>query len=241
MNTPVALITGAGKGIGREAARLLASAGYHTSLVARTEPDLAETARLCSPSSLPRSVAPSLLLPTDISDPAAATLAVARTLEHFGRLDALVHCAGLAPQLFIEETSIEQWHRILDTNLSSAFYLAKAAWPAFKSQGGGAIVNISSEAARDPFPGFVAYGSAKAGLNLLGRSLAKEGAPHNIRAHTIAPAAVETQMFRELVTPSQWPPEKTLSPADVAKVILDCLTGPLQYTSGDVVWVHKTT
>ena len=207
--SPVALITGSGKGIGREAARLLAAAE-------------------------------SLLLQLDVSDPAAATSAVTRTAARFGRLDAVVHCAGVAPQLPLEQTTLDDWHNVINTNLSSAFYLAKAAWPHFKQQGGGIIVNISSEAARDPFPSFAAYGAAKAGLNLLGRSLAKEGAPHNIRVHTLAPAAVETQMFRNLVTRDQWPAEKTLSPTDVAEAILSCLTGPLRHTSGDVVWLHKT-
>lgn len=232
MDQPVAIITGAGKGIGREAARLLAGAGYRVALVARTVADLDATARSIS--------MPTLAIPADVSDAAAATLAVARTLEHFGRLDALVNCAGVAPALSIEETSIEEWRRVLDTNLSSVFYLCKAAWPIFRKQGGGVVVNVSSEAARDPFAGFAAYGSAKAGLNLLGRALAKEGSPHNIRVHTVAPAAVETQMFRQLATPEQWPAEKTLAPEDVARVILDCIAGSLKYTSGDVIWVHKT-
>src|SRR4029079_9090658 len=107
---------------------------------------------------------------------------------------------------------------VIDTNLSSAFYLAKALWDTFKKQHAGCIVNISSMAARDPFPGFLAYGAAKAGLNLLSLVLAREGAQHVIRSYAIAPGAVETEMFRPIMSKEQWPSEKTLDPADVARV-----------------------
>jgi NAD(P)-dependent dehydrogenase (short-subunit alcohol dehydrogenase family) len=229
--TPVALVAGAGKGIGRETARLLA-ATHSVAILARTESDLVDTASVIGARALP--------IPADVATPAEVTLAVARTIEKLGRLDVLVNCAGVAPSLSIEETSVEEWHRILDVNLSSVFYSCKAAWPAMKNQGGGVVVNVSSEAARDPFAGFAAYGAAKAGVNLLGRALAKEGGPHNIRIHTVAPAAVETQMFRKLVSTDQWPTEKCLEPVEVARVIVDCVTGSLRYTSGDVIWVHKT-
>jgi NAD(P)-dependent dehydrogenase (short-subunit alcohol dehydrogenase family) len=102
------------------------------------------------------------------------------------------------------------------------------------------IVNISSLAARDPFPGFAAYGAAKAGLNLLGLSLAREGDPHNIRVHTIAPAAVETAMFRKLMDEAQYGRDKTLDPADIARVVAQCVAGDLRYTSGEVIYVRKS-
>jgi NAD(P)-dependent dehydrogenase (short-subunit alcohol dehydrogenase family) len=136
--------------------------------------------------------------------------------------------------------SIEEWHRVIDTNLSAAFYLCKAAWPHLVRGGGGVIVNISSESARDPFNGFSAYGAAKAGLNIFGLALAREGAAHNIAVHTIAPGATETEMFRQIATPEQYPTEKTLSPDSVARVISQCVTGELRYTSGEVIYLHKT-
>ncbi|HZZ42586.1 MAG TPA: SDR family oxidoreductase [Tepidisphaeraceae bacterium] len=233
MNSPVAIIAGAGRGVGRETARLLASAGYRIAIVARTASDLTETARLAGGSNI-------LSITADVSDPDAAAQAVAQAADHFGTLDALVNCAGIAPQLSIEQTSIKDWHDVLDTNLSSAFYLAKAAWPVFKKKQGGVIVNVSSEASRDPFPGFLAYASAKAGLNLLGKVLAKEGEPDGIRVHTVAPGAIETGMLRKLLSVDQYPADKTLAPEDVAKVIIDCIAGPLKYSSGEVIWLHKT-
>src|SRR4051794_38250531 len=231
MSKKVALITGAGRGIGRALAIELARREYALVLVSRTEKDLHDTRKLTGDA---------CVFATDIAKPQAAKDAVAKCVERFGRLDAVIHCAGLAPILKIDETTDEQWHDVIDTNLSAAFYLARAAWSTFVKQKGGVIVNISSLAARDPFVGFTAYGAAKAGINLLGLSLAREGQAHGIRVHTIAPGATETGMFRKLMTPDQFSQEKTLDPADVARVVAQCVTGDLKHTSGEVIWVHKT-
>ena len=231
MPQKVALITGAGRGIGRAVTVELSKLGYVLLLVARTESDLREAAKLTKDAAI---------WVNDIAKPRAVNDAVRQCVERFGRLDAVVHCAGLAPILKIEETTNEQWHDIIDTNLSSAFYLARAAWPTFVKQSSGVIVNISSLAARDPFTGFAAYAAAKAGVNLLGLSLAREGQPHGIRVHTVAPGATETAMFRKLLSPEQFPTEKTLDPADVAHVVVQCVTGELKHTNGEVIWVHKT-
>jgi NAD(P)-dependent dehydrogenase (short-subunit alcohol dehydrogenase family) len=231
MSQPVALITGAGRGIGRAVAQELSRREYALMLVSRTEKELRETEKLTKIA---------CVFAKDIAKPQAAKDAVQKCLERFGRIDAVVHCAGLAPILKIEETTDQQWRDVIDTNLSAAFYLARAAWPIFVKQNGGVIVNISSLAARDPFVGFTAYAAAKAGVNLLGLSLAREGQAHGIRVHTVAPGATETQMFRKLMTPDQFPQEKTLGPADVARVVAQCVTGDLKHTSGEVIWVHKT-
>ena len=119
-------------------------------------------------------------------------------------------------------------------------HLARLAWPFFKKARAGVLVNISSAAARDPFPGFAAYASAKAALHLLGLSLAREGAPLGIRVHTIAPGAVETPMFRSILTEEQFPREQTLSPSDVAAVIAQCVDGSLTHCSGEVIYMKKS-
>jgi NAD(P)-dependent dehydrogenase (short-subunit alcohol dehydrogenase family) len=227
----VAIITGAGRGVGRAAAHALAREGYALALVSRTKADLDITKR---------DIEKSIVLPADISDAQQVADVVSKMLAHFGRLDAIVHCAGIAPLLSIEETTPEDWRAILDTNLSAAFQLAREAWPIFRKQGGGVIVNISSLAARDPFPGFSAYGAAKAGLNLLGLALAREGQEIGVRVHTLMLGAVETGMFRKIRTPEQWPSTKTLDPADVAATIVQCVRGDLRYTSGEVITLHKS-
>jgi 3-oxoacyl-[acyl-carrier protein] reductase len=227
---PVAVITGAGKGIGRATAVELAQRGYELVLTARTAADLDQTIRLAG-----RGVS----LPGDVSDPVHAPRLVDLALSRFARLDAVVNNAGYAPILMHEQATVEEWRKIIDVNLSAAFYLCKAAWPALKRQGG-AIVNISSAASRDPFPGLGMYGAAKAAINLLGLALAREGDPHGIRVHTIAPSATETDMFRAIMSKEQVPAEKIMQPTDVARVIADCITGRLKHTSGEVIYLHKT-
>ena len=228
---PVAIITGAGRGIGRATALELARRGYRLALVARGADGLNETARMAGGA---------LCCPADVTKPEQMERVVQQALDRHGRIDAVVNNAGLAPVRPIVEMSPQEWRDVIETNLSAAFYLTRAAWPTFEKQRGGVVVNVSSAAARDPFPGFAAYGAAKAGLNLFGLSAAREGAAINVRVHTVAPSAVETGMFRKLMTPDQYPAEKTLDPAEVARIIADCVTGELRHTSGEVIYVHKT-
>lgn len=230
MQQPVAIITGAGRGIGRATAEELARKGYCLALLSRNAKELEETQKLCGGG---------IVLPVDVTDAEAVERTVAAVADRFGRIDAIVHCAGVAPQRSIKEMTLGEWHSVLDTSLSAAFYLCKAAWPVFERQRSGVVVNVSSVAARDPFPGFAAYGAAKAGVNLFGLSAAREGQKIGVRVHTVAPGAVETEMLRRILSPEQFPTEKTLGPQDVARVIAQCVTGELSYTSGEVIFIHK--
>src|SRR5436309_2025218 len=166
--TPVAIITGRGGGIGRATAVELAGLGYRLSLAGRTIESLRETARQALSEH-------TLNIPTDVTDPEQVDRLVRLTLERFGRIDAVVNNAGLAPVRTIAQMTVAEWRAVIETNLSAAFYLCRAAWPAFERQGSGVVVNVSSAAARDPLAGFAAYGAAKAGLNLFGLSAAREG------------------------------------------------------------------
>jgi NAD(P)-dependent dehydrogenase (short-subunit alcohol dehydrogenase family) len=231
MNSPVSIITGAGSGIGRAIAVELDRLGHRTVLLGRAEQNLRETAQLLS--------RPALIIPTDVTKIEQVDVAVQRAVKEFARIDAIINNAGIAPVLNILQTTPQVWHEVIDTNLSSAFYLTRAVWPTFAKQNAGVIVNISSMAAKDPFPGFLAYGAAKAGLSNLGISLAREGAVHGIRVHTIAPGAVETQMFRNILSPQEFPTENTLSPDEVAKVVGQCVLGEGRYVSGEVIWLSK--
>ena len=231
MEGPVAVITGAGRGIGRAAAIELAAAGYRLTLISRNREQLAETARLAGAGTI---------APADVTRPDEVTSVIEKTVKAYGRLDAIVHCAGVAPVRSIIEMSPDEWREVIETNLSAAFYLCRAAWPIFRRQHSGVVVNVSSAAARDPFPGFAAYGAAKAGLNGFSLSAAREGQKIGVRVHTIAPAAVETEMFRKILTEEQYPTENALSAHEVARLIAGCIRGELQYTSGEVIYVHKT-
>jgi NAD(P)-dependent dehydrogenase (short-subunit alcohol dehydrogenase family) len=229
MSKQVVLITGAGRGIGRAVAVEMARRGWSLALVARTEQELQETAELCGGG---------LVLPGDVADPAVARDSVKRTIERFGRLDALVNNAGFASMQPIEQTSDLVWRTTIDTNLTATMLFCREAWVHLERTRG-AIVNVSSEATRDPLPGFTAYAAAKAGVNGLSLALAREGAVDGIRVHTVSPGSSETAMFRSLVSEQQWPRDKTLDPADVACVIVDCIDGPLRHTSGEIIYLKR--
>lgn len=232
MDLPVAIITGAGRGIGRAGAIELARRDYRLVLVSRTASELQRTAALCGGTCQ--------IVAADVGLAETADRVVQQAMSNFGRVDAMVHCAGLALMRTIERMTPQEWQATLDTNLSAAFHFCRVLWPIWRKQGGGVAVNVSSYAARDPFSGLGAYGAAKAGVNLLGLALAREGREINVRVHTVAPAAAETAMFRSLFSPEKYPAQETLDPAEVARVIAQCITGDLAHTSGEVIYLHKS-
>ena len=178
MDGPVAIITGAGRGIGRAVAVELGAAGYRLTLVLRNQDELNETARLAGGG---------LVVVADVKRPDDVQQIVEGTVQQYDGIDAIVHCAGIAPVRSIGQMTVEEWHDVINTNLSAAFYLCRSAWHIFERQHSGVVVNVSSEAARDPFPGFAAYGAAKAGINLFGLSAAREGQKdRRARAHNRA-------------------------------------------------------
>lgn len=229
MSEQVVLITGAGRGIGRAVALELSRRSWQVALVSRTENELRETAEACGGG---------LVLPGDVADPSVARDSIKRTIERFGRLDVLVNNAGFASMQPIEQTSDLVWRTTIDTNLSATLFFCREAWVHLE-RSRGVIVNISSEATRDPLPGFAAYAAAKAGVNGLSLALAREGAVDGIRVHTVSPGSSETAMFRALVTEQQWPRDRTLDPADVARVVADCIDGPLRHTSGEIIYLKR--
>lgn len=226
----VAVITGAGRGIGRATAIEFSARGFAVVLVSRTRSQLDETAAMLA--------GPSLVCAGDVTDSALCAGVIEQTISTFGRVDALVNNAGLAPVKPVQETDDRTWHAVIDTNLSAAFYLARSAWPALMKSSG-AVVNVGSEASRDPLPGFTAYAAAKAGLNALTLMLHREGREQGVRAYCVAPAATETAMFRQIATREQYPETNTLDPVAVARTIIACVDGDLQYASGEVIYVHR--
>lgn len=253
---PIAIITGGGSGIGRATAQKLLSSGYAVVLAGRNVQTLEATAAEL------KAVGNEIrTFPTDVSKPAEVDQLIQFTLKEFGEIDALVNAAGYAPMIPTPDILPEQWREILDINLSAAFYTSRAVWPIMRRQHeefvvehrvqfgdkpvdrkintGGVIVNISSAAARDPFPGLGAYAVAKLGVNMLTQVLAREGEPLGIRVFCVAPSGVETGMFRQLLTPEQVPSEEILRPEDVAAVIDQAINGALLYSSGETVYLHR--
>jgi NAD(P)-dependent dehydrogenase (short-subunit alcohol dehydrogenase family) len=231
MSERVAMVTGAGRGIGRATAIELATMGFQLALVSRTGGELEATAELCGGNAK--------AFICDVSDPGRVDKLVQDVLDVFGRVDALVHCAGAVVMRPIEALTPEEWRAMIDTNLSAVYFFCRRLWPVWRKIGGGVVVNVSSQAARDPFAGLGAYGAAKAGVNLLGLALAREGKEIGVRVHTVAPGATETAMLRSIISTDQVPKEKTLEPGAVARVIVQSVCGDLACTSGEVIYLHK--
>jgi NAD(P)-dependent dehydrogenase (short-subunit alcohol dehydrogenase family) len=230
MPHPVCIITGAGRGIGRATAMELDRLGWRLLLVSRTLAELRATASLCRHAAT---------VVADVTHSDDVQGVIDSAIVEYGRIDAAVNCAGVAPNVPIATMTDDQFQQTMQTNLAHVFYMTRALWPQFKRQKGGAIVNVSSLSSRDPFNGFGAYAAAKAGVNLFSLVAAREGAPHNIRVHVVAPGAVETKMLRDFCPESAIPRDQTLDPAVVAKVIAQLVAGDLAHTSGEVIYVHK--
>ncbi|MCA9290065.1 MAG: SDR family oxidoreductase [Phycisphaerales bacterium] len=229
---PVALVTGAGSGIGRAVAVALAASGHDLALVGRRADALEttiEAARAGAPD------AALIAVPADLAQPHAPASVVATTVEHFGRLHAIVNNAGYAALADVADTTIDTLETSFSINSFAPALLVAAAWPVFVRQGHGRVINISSMATFDPFPGFFVYAAAKAALESMTRSIQSEGRRHGIRAWSIAPGAVETAMLRGLFPASALPASKTLAPDTIAAVVVDCLLGRRDDAAGTVI------
>jgi NAD(P)-dependent dehydrogenase (short-subunit alcohol dehydrogenase family) len=231
--SPVALITGAGSGIGRATACLLGTHGYRVVLAGRREAPLQETAR-----GLPTAATPRVKV-ADVGDPRQARALVDHTVHEFGRLDVLVNNAGEASLHAIGETTTDILDRSYRVNALGPANAIAAAWPVFARQNSGCIVNVSTIGTLDPFPGFFAYASAKAAMNVMVRSCATEGRAIGVRAFAVAPGAVETAMLRANFDEKRVPSASCLAPDDVARVILECVTGARDAENGRVIVVSR--
>lgn len=223
----IAIVTGAGSGIGRAAAVQLGGAGYCVVLVSRNREKLEQTAELVD--------GETFIYPADVADPDAVTMLIEDVLASFGRIDALAHVAGFAELLPIEQITPEHWRKTVDVNLTAAVLLTAAVWPTFKAQQSGVVVNVSSMSSIDPFPGLATYAAAKIGLNMFTQCTAREGEAIGVKAVAIAPGSVETPMLRSLFDEKMVPTDKTLAPDDIADVIRGCITGEHAFSNGETI------
>ncbi|MFN3448566.1 MAG: SDR family NAD(P)-dependent oxidoreductase [Roseococcus sp.] len=191
----VAWITGAARGIGLATAQRFLAEGWAVALFDIEE---ALLARSVAALDLPERT---LALPGDVSDPAAVEAAALAIRARFGRLDALVNNAGVAIFGPILQTTLEQWRRVMEVNLTGPFLTGQAAAPLMAESGGGAIVNITSISGLRASTLRVAYGTSKAGLAHLTKQQAVEFASFGIRVNAVAPGPVDTAMAQAVHTP----------------------------------------
>ncbi len=230
---PVTLITGAGTGIGLATARLLVGEGHRVALVGRRGHVLREAGE-----SLGKQHADWIALPADIADPARASALPGEVADRFGRLDGLVNNAGWTPMKPVAEHTPEDVARIFAVNATGPILLMIAALRIMLAQNAGRIVNVSSMAADDPFPGLSVYGGAKASLNTLTKGLAGELGPDSpIRVFAVAPGAVETPLLRSIVSEDTLPRDMCLRPESVGRVIADCMLGRRDAETGRTLWL----
>ncbi len=224
----VAIVTGAGTGIGRAAAVALAHAGYAVALAGRRAAPLEETAAEMAG-------AASLVAPTDVADPASVEALFAATKEAFGRLDLLFNNAGLgAPPVPLEELSVEQWQRVVDVNLTGAFLCTQAAIKLMKDQTprGGRIINNGSISADRPRPNSAPYTATKHAITGLTKSTSLDGRAHDIACGQIDIGNAATPMTAKMSegmpqADGSIAPEPTFDVAEVGRAIVHMASLPL--------------
>jgi NADP-dependent 3-hydroxy acid dehydrogenase YdfG len=205
-----AIITGAGRGIGRAIARAFAAEGATVVLAARSRADLAAVA-----AEVREAGGRALAIPTDVTQDTAVEALVEQAVTETQRIDILVTSAGLASFGPVADTKPADWDAMLSLNLRAAIMCCRAVLPTMIRQRSGTILNLSSIASKRALPGSAVYTATKAGLEAFSRVLAEELRPHGVRVGVLVPGAVDTPIWDAMgSTP---PRDKMLRPEDVAR------------------------
>ncbi len=227
----VAIVTGAGRGIGAGAAVAFAEVGAHVVCAARTAEQIdavAERVRAHGRRAL--------AIPCDVMDRAQVENVVTRTMQEFGRIDVVVNNAGGTPPQEALYTSESMFEEAFHFNVTSAFLLTRLCVPHMLKGGGGTVVNISSAAGRFPIAGFVAYGTAKAALSFMTRILGHEFAPR-VRVNAIAVGAVETTALGSFIDDDLRNKMSALTPMRRIGTVEDIALAALYLASPASSWV----
>ena len=236
----VALVTGAGRGIGAATAQLLAREGAR---VAVSDLDEGPAQEIAGPIN-------GLAIACNVSDRSQVESMVTRTVKELGRLDVLVACAGITRDNLLFKMTDDDWDAVIDTHLKGTFLCAQAAQKQMVEQKYGKMVFLSSTSALGN-RGQANYSAAKAGLQGMARTLAIELGPFNVNVNTVAPGFVETRMTRataermgmdyeafKLGAASQIPLRRVGQPEDIANVIAFLCSDEASFVSGQTVYVR---
>jgi 3-oxoacyl-[acyl-carrier protein] reductase len=210
----VALITGAGKGIGRSTAIELAKEGVNIGLIARTEADLKAVA-----SELEAFDVQVAYATADVSSMEEVNAAIEHLHTKLGATDILINNAGIGKFGSFLELDPAEWKQIIDVNLMGVYYVTRAVLPQLIEKNGGDIINISSTAGQKGAPVTSAYSASKFGVLGLTESLALEVRKHNIRVTALTPSTVATELaYKENLTDGN--PDKVMQPEDLAEIMV---------------------
>jgi 3-oxoacyl-[acyl-carrier protein] reductase len=224
-----AIVTGSGRGIGREIAVLLAGRGVDVVVCSRTQSEIDDTVRVI------KSIHPGVLgVKCDVSNSSEVENLVKKTVEEFGSTDILVNNAGIFTVKRLVDTSEKEWDEILGVNLKGAFLCSKAVLPYMLRNNAGTIINVSSGAGKAGFDSLSAYCASKFGMMGLTESLAWEVAGHHIRVMAICPGEVATRMQESDPEYYRENRERMLKPEEVAAKVVDMIFSS-KYKNGQSV------
>lgn len=236
---PVAVVTGAGNGIGAATVALLHKQGWRAAVADVRELDGSELAETDLSDDL-------FYRQIDVSDPTQVGGFIVAAAANFGRLDALVNNAGMTAFGSIEQLSPADWRRVLDVNLNAAFYCSQAAIPYLKQQPSSSIVNVVSVAARRGAVGRSVYGVSKAALEALTRGTAMELARDGVRVNAIGPGYVRTRFVSAAIDQGRLaadeieaaiPMGRLAEPSEIAAVIAFLVSPVASYITGQTLFV----
>ena len=235
-----ALVTGSSQGLGLAMARGLAQAGAAVVLNGRDEKKLAATAAALRAEGMQVALAA-----FDVTDGNAAAAAIARLEADFAPLDILVNNAGIHRRAPLLEMTEEQWRAVLDTNLTSAFLVARAVAPPMIARGRGKIINICSVMSEVSRPTIANYAAAKGGLKMLTRAMAVEWAKHGVQANAIAPGYFLTELNKPLVENAEFnkwicgrtPAGRWGQPSELAGAVVFFASAASDFINGQILSV----
>lgn len=219
----VALVTGAGKGVGKAIAQSLAARGAKVAVAGRHRSSLDAVAEEID----------GFAAVMDVRDEVAVTGAVQRVAEWGGGIDILVNNAGIGLlSTPLMDTSLERWQDVIETNLTGAFLVTRSAWP-YLQAAAGQVLNVSSVAGTQGFSGCSAYCASKFGLNGLSEVLRIEGGAHGVRVLSLCPGAIETEIWGDLASEAE--KSRMMQPGQVGEIAATMLATPRNIDLG--TWV----
>lgn len=231
LQNKVAIITGSSRGIGQATAQLFAQEGAKVVLTSPDQLELQDTVQRIIGAG-----GKALGIPGDVSKSDDVKCTIKETLEEWGKIDILVNNAGIAFRRSLEETTEQDWDRLMTINLKGIFLFSKLALPLLLKTKG-VIVNLASVAGKKGWALYSAYCTSKFGVIGLTQSLAEELKELGVRVYAICPGGVDTTLHREVYHYIN--PQKLLKPQEVAQKILELVATNTKYPTGSIVEIVK--